>query len=949
MKVKIYTIVFLSLFSSIICIAQKSGINATLIEKVQKEEGKYIIPYEKYKLDNGLTFIIHEDHSDPIVQIEVLYHVGSTRDEPGRSGFAHFFEHMMFEGSEHVAPGEHFKIINDAGGICNGKTTYDWTEYFETVPSNYLETALWLEADRMGFFLDAISAGKFEIQRAIIKNERGQNIDNKPYGLINEKISSALYPIDNPYFTPTIGYNEDIDKADVNELKRFFLRWYCPNNATIVIAGDLNPHDVVKIVQKYFGTINPGKPIPKLTLNPVKLESDRYVSYEDNIRNPALEIVYPTIPVHDKDEVALDILAEIIGGEGHSLLYSRFLGIDKPIGSFVKASHPCYEAKGMFRISINLRPKEKLSNAEEIVRDVFQDFEKRGIKEDDIIKFKANYLKKFFDRIETIKEKAFWLGYYQCLYGNPNMFQSEYERYMKVNASDVMYAYDTYIKDKPSLILSVYPKGNSKNVVKKDNYIIPKKTLVVPEESEYKNLVYKKSIDTFDRSHMPVSGTLPIIKAPDIWQYQFSNGLKIYGIYNENIPRITIKISINAGHSNEDIDDAGIGALVAQMFIGSTTKKSGYYYSNELNKMGSEVYMNFNLDNLEINIKSTKENLDKTIDILEKRMFSLKFDNTEFKWGKSILLDQIGMRSKSATFIADDVFNKILYGNKSIFGTPIFGTSASIKNIYVYDIEKYYKENFGSNNANILVVGDIKRDEIISKLEFLSSWETVKTKKNKEIEIPAIDKTRLYFINKENAPQSEIRIGNGALNYDPLGEQFKCIIMNYPLGIGITSRISQKLREADAFSYMANSKFFASKYTGEFIIQSSVMAGKTDSAIMEIMNEIKQYADKGITEIELEQIKKTYYLREALKYESLEQKCSYLWRILYFNLDKDYLNQQQKILNEISKQEIDNLAKKYLNYNKMIILVVGDKSLIPMLKKLSYDIVEMDINGNEVH
>ena len=951
MKMKFYTIVFLYLFSSIICNSQEGGINATLIEKVQKEEGKYIIPYEKYKLDNGLTFIIHEDHSDPLVIIEVFYHVGSTRDEPGRSGFAHFFEHMMFEGSEHVAPGEHFKIINDAGGICNGNTTYDRTEYFETVPSNYLETALWLEADRMGFFLDAISAGKFEIQRATVKNERGQTDENKPYGLINEKISTALYSLNDPYFAPVIGFNEDIDRADINELKRFFLRWYCPNNATIVIAGDVNPQDAVKLVQKYFGAIHPGNPIQKLTRDSVKMESDRYISYEDNIRNPDLEMVYPTVPGHHKDEVALDILADIIGGEGSSLLSVKLLGSDKPIGSYVEASHPRNEAKGMFRISIKLRPKEELSDAEEIVRKVFRDFEKRGVKDDDILYFKSHYRKEFLDRIETIKDKAFWLGYYQCLYGNPNLFQSEYERYMAVNAKDIMDAFEKYIKNKHCIILSVYPKGSSKNVAQKDNFTVPKRSGIVPEESAYKNLVYKKPDDNFDRSKRPVPGPVPIIKTPDIWHHQFQNGLKVYGINDESIPRIVIKISVDAGHSYEPVDKAGIGLLVSRMFNESTTDYSGYYYMTELQEIGSEIYVEKNTDDLDIVIKSTRDNLFRTFTLLEEKMFSLKFDDYEFKWEKNRFLDHIGLESKSASTIADNVFMKLIYGENSIFGFPLYGTSSTIKNISNANVKKYYKENFNAANSNIVVVGDIKKEDIIHKLEFLSNWENGVNKKNKvneSEELHAIGKTRLYFISKENAPQSEIRIGKVALKYDPLGEQFKCTIMNFPLGDGMNSRINHKLREVDGFTYAAMSMFHASKYTGQFIVKTSVNAKQTDSAVMEIMNEIKRYADQGITEDELQQTRKSFYFQHLLKSESTEEKCSYLWRLLYYNLKPDYLNQQQALLSSITKAEIDGLAKKYLTCDNMCILVVGDKSLIPALKKLPYYLIEIDSNGNVV-
>ena len=240
---------------------------AKLVEKITKtSENQIIIPYERYVLPNGLTVIIHEDHSDPIVHVDVTYHVGSAREQIGKSGFAHFFEHMMFQGSDNVGDEQHFKIITEAGGTLNGTTNTDRTNYFETVPSNQLEKMLWLEADRMGFLLDAVTQKKFEVQRATVKNERGQNYDNRPYGLVDETLSKNLFPYGHPYSWLTIGYIEDLNRVDVNDLKNFFLRWYGPNNAVLSIGGDINPKDALKLVEKYFGSIPKGPSVEKVKL-----------------------------------------------------------------------------------------------------------------------------------------------------------------------------------------------------------------------------------------------------------------------------------------------------------------------------------------------------------------------------------------------------------------------------------------------------------------------------------------------------------------------------------------------------------------------------------------------------------------------------------------------------------------------------------------------------------
>src|SRR4030095_15465707 len=338
-----------------------------LVEKVTKKGSEIVIPYEKYVLPNGLTLIIHEDHSDPVVHVDVTYHVGSAREEIGKSGFAHFFEHMMFQGSDHVADEQHFKIVTEAGGTLNGSTTRDRTNYFETVPSNQLEKMLWLEADRMGFLMDAVTQQKFEIQRATVKNERGEKYDNSTYGLVGEIASKNLYPYGHPYSWLTIGYIEDLNRVDVNDLKNFFLRWYGPNNATVTIVVDVNTADVVKLVEKYFGSIPRGPEVQKVVVPSVELDKDRYVSYTDNyIRLPLLNIVFPTLPTFHKDMAAPNGLSQILGQGNTSLLYQQLIKPQLALQANVYSQ--LSELAGEFIIRVVPMPGKTLTDMEEIVR-----------------------------------------------------------------------------------------------------------------------------------------------------------------------------------------------------------------------------------------------------------------------------------------------------------------------------------------------------------------------------------------------------------------------------------------------------------------------------------------------------------------------------------------------------------------------------------------------------
>ena len=339
---------------------------ARLIQKVEKKGNEIVIPFSKYELPNGLTVIISEDHSDPVVHVDVTYHVGSAREEIGKSGFAHFFEHMMFEGSDHVADREHFKIVTESGGTLNGSTNRDRTNYFETVPSNQLEKMLWLESDRMGFLLDAVTQQKFEIQRETVKNERGQNYDNRPYGLAGEVTSKALYPYGHPYSWLTIGYVEDLNRVNVNDLKHFFLRWYGPNNATLTIAGDVNTKDVLQKVEKYFGSIPRGPEVKPVQLPPVKLAHTEYVSYVDNYAKlPMLQITYPTVRDFSEDMAPLECLAQVLGQGKTSFLYQNLVKTQQALRASAYSSLD--ELAGTFVFSVIPLPGHNLADMEKLV------------------------------------------------------------------------------------------------------------------------------------------------------------------------------------------------------------------------------------------------------------------------------------------------------------------------------------------------------------------------------------------------------------------------------------------------------------------------------------------------------------------------------------------------------------------------------------------------------
>ncbi|GAB3195991.1 zinc protease [Pontibacter aydingkolensis] len=919
-----------------------------LVEKVTKKGDELVIPYSKYKLSNGLTLIVHEDHSDPVVHVDVTYHVGSAREEVGKSGFAHFFEHMMFQGSDNVADEEHFKIVSESGGTLNGTTNRDRTNYFETVPSNQLATALWLEADRMGFLLDAVTQKKFEVQRETVKNERGQNYDNRPYGLVYEKTSQNLYPYGHPYSWTTIGYLEDLNRVDVNDLKNFFLRWYGPNNATVTVGGDVKPEEVVKLVEKYFGSIPAGPAVQDMKPMVARLDKDRYVSYEDNVRFPMLRMTFPTPEAGHTDEPALDVLAEVLGQGKNSIFYKNFVKEQKAMQA--STSNSTSELAGEFGISVVTFPTTKLADMEALVRKSIAEFETRGVTEDDLVRFKAQAESGLINRMASVSGKVSQLAAYETFRNNPNYIQEEIKRINAVTKEDVMRVYNQYIKGKNAVILSVVPKGKSDMVAKADNYTVSTDGFVAGSD-EYSGLKYTKAVDTFDRSKRPEIGANPVVAVPNYYTSKFKNGLKVIGAKSDEIPTVTLQLSIKGGHrlSANDMSKAGVASLTAGMLNEDTENYTSEEFTNELNKLGSRVSIFSGTDETIVSVQTLKKNLDKTLALMEERMFRPKFNQDDFDRLKKQQLEGIANQATQPTTIANNVYSKLLYGANHISAMPSSGTAETVNNITLDDVKKFYQNNFSPSVADLVVVGDITEKEIIGKLNFLKNWKKKDVKLVADTKAPAIDKTRIYLIDKPDAAQSEIRIGYVAMPYDATGEYYKLGLMNYALGGAFNSRINLNLREDKGYTYGARSGYGGSKYAGPFTASAGVRADATAESVTEFMKELTNFHKTGITEDEVKFMKSSIGQSDARKYETPGQKAGFLGRIIEYDLSKDFVKKQTDILNNITKKDIDALAAKHLPVNNMHIVVVGDKkTVLSKLQALNYEVVELDTDGNPI-
>ncbi|MGY2130663.1 M16 family metallopeptidase [Hymenobacter sp. HD11105] len=918
-----------------------------LVEKVTRKGSELVIPYEKYVLPNGLTLLVHEDHSDPLVHVDVTYHVGSARESIGKSGFAHFFEHMMFQGSDNVADEQHFKTVTASGGTLNGTTNRDRTNYFETVPNNQLETALWLEADRMGFLLDAVTQQKFEVQRSTVKNERGQNYDNRPYGLAAENVSKNLYPYGHPYSWMTIGYLEDLDRSDVNDLKNFFLRWYGPNNATVTVGGDVKPADVVKLVEKYFGPIGRGPAVENMKLPAPKLTADRYVSYQDNVRFPMLQMVFPTVPQYHPDEVALDALAEIIGQGKNSLLYKNLVKNQKAVQA--SAGNRTSELSGEFNITALSFPGKGLDSMDIIVRQTLAEFEKTGVTDEQVKRFKSSAEADIVNNLVSVSGKVSQLAAYQTYTGNPNRLPEELKRLRALTKADVVRVYNQYLKGKNAVVLSVVPKTAPNLLAKADNYTVSKEGYQAPADI-YKGLTYAKATDTFDRSKQPKSRANPVVQVPALWQDQFKNGLRMMGTRNSEIPSVTMLLTIRGGHRLEQTtpEKAGIASLTAAMLNEGSQKYSGEEFSAALNTLGSTVQVIPGDDNTTVYVQSLTKNLDQTMALLEERLMRPRFDPTDFARIKKQTLEGIANQSTQPVTIANKTYNRLLYGPGDIMSIPASGTQNSVQNITLDDVKQFYAKNYAPNVSYMVAVGDVEQKALVSKLGFLENWS------RKEVALPAAnpaaktDKTKVYFVNKDDAAQSEIRIGYLALPYDATGDYYRSYLANYILGGNFNSRINLNLREDKGYTYGARSGYSGTRYVGPFTASAGVRADATAASVKEFVKEIEDYRKNGITDEELEFLKSSVGQSDALRYETGQQKAAFLSRLLEYDLTPDYLKKQTDILQNLKKEDVKAITQKYLPLESMVMVVTGDRKQLPELQKLGYEVIELDLDGNPV-
>ena len=937
---KKFSKLLLTLVASIFAVS--SFAQYTLIEKVEGNATDYIIPYTKYKLDtNELTLIIHEDHSDPIVHVQVAYHVGSARESVRNSGFAHFFEHMMFQGSKNVADEEHFKIISEAGGTNNAFTAFDKTVYINTAPSNLTERLLWLESDRMGLHLDGFTLEKFNNQRDAVKNEKRQSYDNQPYGMVNEVLFKTMFP-NHPYEWTPIGYVDDLDAASFDDLRNFFLRWYGPNNATVVVSGDVNPEQVKEWVNKYYGSINKCPEVRAPRANQPILPTDYYVPMTDNIWLPLTVMTYPTVPAYHRDQAALDVLGEVLGGGNNSHLYKSLVKTEEAVQA--GSNHSSLELSGLFGIQVvsNFMGLG-FNDIEKKIRSTMEEFNKVGITDEELARIKTVFRSSLVDQGSSVQSKALLLSEWSMMQGDGYNLDDELGRYAAVTKEDVMRVFRKYIYNRKAVILNVSreaPKKEDEDVSKSIN---PHANDTKQTDPQYEGLTYNPPVDNYDRSIRPPVPAAKAIKIPNYYTSKFENGLKIIGTESHETPKIYLYFEIGGAHlleANKKIN-YGTASMTAQMMNQGTKNLTSEEFSAALDRLGSSISYGSGESTTTVFVSSFAENLDATLALLKESMFTPRFDPKDFTRIKKQNLEGIKNQKSNPSWMASSTYNKIIFEG-SILAEPSGGDHKSVSKISVEQCQDFYNNFYSPNVTSLSVVGPINETDIMAKISFLKGWQ------DKNVVVPAVpepkmpEKTTIILVDKPYAAQSLIIAGYPSLKYDYNGDYYKSGVMNFSLGGAFNSRINLNLREDKGYTYGARAGFSGNKYYGEYVFRSNIKKEVTDSSIMELMKELTEFKNGGITDEELAFTKSSILLSKALNYETPFQKLGFLNGIIDNDLPEDYTAQQEAIVNGLTKEEINALANKYIRPENLLIVVVGHAYKVKEgLDKLGYGKIQL--------
>ena len=916
------------------------------------------IDYEKFTLDNGLDVILQVDRSDPIVAVTTVIHAGSNREKPGRTGFAHFFEHMAFNDSENVPRGWNRKAIPDWGGQRNGGTWSDGTIYYEVVPKDAFDKILWIDSDRLGYMINTVTTAALEREKQVVKNEKRQRVDNRAYGYTGEIIRAALYPEGHPYSWTVIGSLPDLQAATLEDLREFHADWYGPNNVTLSIVGDINIAETKRKVELWFGEIPRGREVEKPKPQPVTLEATKNLWFEDNFAKlPELRLTFPTVEGMHADEYALDMLARILGGSRNSALYVEVVDTAK-LAPNVSAFHRANQIAGEFTIRVRAKPGVDLDDVKTAVDAAMAKFETDGVDATDLQRIKAEQETILYNQLSTVLGKSRDLATNNEFSGDPAYSAKSAEKVRAVTADQVTAAFDKYIKDKPYVMTSFVPKGQAELAVsgaeRATVWIEEVKADVASEEVSAGEIAeFEKTPTKHDRSEPPF-GELPLLKMPEIWTRSLDDKLSVYGIETNEIPLVQFDITIPSRWWTVGADKNGRLSLLADLMNEGTATKTAAEFEQEVGLLGSGINVSANAQELTISATTLARNFEKTLALVEDVLIDPRWETEDFDRVKSAALTRIKGREANPNVIAAGAFNQLLYGIDYPYGRPTDGNVQTVSGLGLEDLKAAHAD-LSAVRARVHIVGDIDQTRAVKGLEDLAKALPITEIRHASPAFEASKKPRaesVFFIDVPGSKQSVLRIGKltaatGDADFN------KIRFTNEKLGGGISGDLAQVLRIEKGYTYGAYSSVPNGIVARPFTIGTSVRANATKASLETIREMIRAYGPE-FDQAAVETTQQKLIKENTRAFESLGAKLGTLRNISRHGLSTRYVEEAQAELVDMTEAEFKRIAAEYLREDEMIYVIVGDKAtqLGPVSEFAKAagkgDVVQLDIYGQQL-
>ena len=883
----------------------------------------FSIAFEKYSLSNGLDVVLHEDHSLPTVAVNVWYHVGSKDEEPGRTGFAHLFEHVMFEGSKHHNR-NYFEPLQKAGGVLNGSTALDRTNYWENVPSNYLELALWLESDRMGFLLDALDQKRFDIQRDVVKNERRQSYENRPYGSSYLLLQPALFPLPHPYNWPTIGSQEDLEAASLDDVKGFFSKFYGPSNASLAIAGDFDPDRAKGWIEDYFGDIPPGPAVTRVGRMASPLTGEVEIALRDKVQLPRLYLVWPSVALLDDAEAPLDLLAAVLGSGKSSRLY-RSLVYDKQIASDVNVSNYSEEIAGEFGIQVTASPGHTLKEIQEVVEAELRRVRQEPPSEREVARAKnrlESQVTRQLERVGGFGGRADQLNHYNVLAGDPSLVNSDLQRYMEVGSEEILRAAREVLG------------GNRVHLS------------VLPEKQ------VSASASAVDRTVMPGATKAGAFSPSVPRRHRLANGLNVLHVGRSGVPLVAIGLVVDAGAVTDSPGRPGVAHLTASMLTEGTSNRSSLQIAEEMEFLGTRIESTAGREHGAVSTETLTSHWDTALEIASDMVKNPTFPERELERVRKERVADLSRIADDATAIAGRASRALVYGPNSAYGRPITGTEASVSGITRDEVVTQFERHYGPRNATLLVVGDVSEEEVLSKAEaHLGDWHPGKVEAPPipSEDGPARPATAIYLADKPGAPQSVIRAGHLTVpRGDP--DYYALTMLNYVFGGQPTARLFMNLRQDKGYSYGYYSSIDWLTGPSALFAGGSVETGVTKESVIETLSEFAGIrGERPVSTEEFQAARDGILQGFPGLFETNGQILQQLSNIAVFGLPDDYYSHVAANMEAVTLSETHRVAGKRVDDEHLAVLVVGDRETVePELGKMGLPIVHVDYEGRRL-